>query len=41
MQWFMPIIPTAWEAEIRRIVVLRQPRKKVSEMSSPSTSQVW
>jgi hypothetical protein len=31
VQWFVPIIPASWEAEIRRITVQGQPRKKVSK----------
>jgi hypothetical protein len=29
--WFTPVILTTWEAEMRRLLVLGQPRQKVSE----------
>jgi hypothetical protein len=32
--WLIPIILTTWEAEIRRITVQGQPRKKASEIPS-------
>jgi hypothetical protein len=40
-QWLMPAIPATQEVEIRRIVVLGQPRQKVSETPSQQTGQVW
>jgi hypothetical protein len=33
-RWLMPLILTAWEAEVRRLVVRGQPRQKVCEIPS-------
>jgi hypothetical protein len=37
----MPVIPTTQEGEIRRIVVLDQPRQKVSKSLSQQTNLAW
>jgi hypothetical protein len=36
----MPVISVTWEAEIRRIVVLGQPRQKVNESSPLAPSSI-
>jgi hypothetical protein len=37
--WFMAVIPTTWEAEMRRIEVQSQPGQKVSE--NPISKNEW
>jgi hypothetical protein len=32
--WLMPVIPAAWEAEVKGIAIQGQPRQKVHETSS-------
>jgi hypothetical protein len=40
-QWPMPVIPATWEADTERIEIRDQPRQKVSETLSQTTSQLW
>jgi hypothetical protein len=39
--WFISVIPATQEAEIRRIIVLCQAGRKVTETPSYQISQAW
>jgi hypothetical protein len=39
--WLLPIIPTTWEVEIRKIVVRGQHGEKLRPPPSQSTRQLW
>jgi hypothetical protein len=41
IQWFTPVIPATWEAEIGKIMVQGWPRQKVHKTTSYQMSWVW